>query len=50
MREGEREEQATDAGGRTNHSPTEEGSAVAIILEENERIVGGGPADCLEPQ
>lgn len=37
-----------DAGGRTDHSPTQEGSAMTIILEENEGIVGGGPADCLE--
>jgi hypothetical protein len=43
-------QRATDTGGRTDHSPTQDGSAVAVILEENERVMGGGPADCLESQ
>ncbi len=49
-REEEREEgtRATDASSRTYHSPTQEGSVVTVILEENVSIVGGGPADCLE--
>ena len=54
LKTGKREEdreggtKVTDASSRTDHSPTQEGSVVAVILEENECVVGGGPADCLE--